>query len=863
MDTRARMMIVVLGLGLAMAVLMVGGADCGTDEGNNGGDTPAAAAISGGGGNSGAVISDGAAAWRWSLEQLPGAADFGERLAGYYQPVEVEVDAQAQGYELPLDWQRVNNPEVLEQMFSQQNAERITELIRRNGFAVAAAGTCDDVKEFYEQCQEMGVPIFVTSDSLLHLYHIQFDETLREIEERIFVDDIRTISEAIQRRAMQLYETTQGDAQEAARLLVGYTAVANRLLWSVDYREEAETLLEDLQGQQRVNMGVLMSLNEDFRIQLEQWAGGIDQLMGRDGADELRQILRDYLQQIPSEEDLLEEHVPEMVREDVAAELTMIAEHEGFGASALFGYDEDYSQYVPRGHYTRSRVLQQYFKAMMWYGRMTFLAPDEDAPDAQRRRIQTMAAAMLAGMMEQQIGDMQPGDRAVDVRTVADVWDRVYVVTAYYVGLADDLTPYEYRSALREVFDGEMTVADLTAPGNLEALGAVLARMRMPAIYSGLGNTAAGPASESDEGDLEATLTATQGLRLMGQRYVPDSYIMGRLVYPTIGEYGGEGAVFTMAATDGGMIRAFPRGLDVWAVLGSDRAWHWLRELGDDVYENYYAKMTELQEEFSTISQADWNRNMYWSWLYALQGLLQDYGQGYPRFMQTNAWRDKQMSAVLASWAQLRHDTILYAKQSYTMRATGMPMPGRMVEGYVEPVPEFYARLLALTRMTIAGLDDMGCLIDEARQRLARLETIVERLIDISQRELANEMLSEDDYAFIRHFGDALSGAVAGLEEGMETTIVADVHTDTNSGQVLEEGTGYLHPMVVVYAMPDGGLVAGVGPVLSHYEFKQPMGDRLTDEAWRLMLESGTGPDLPEWVWGFTVGGVSPPSIPH
>ncbi|MGL1562999.1 DUF3160 domain-containing protein, partial [Vibrio parahaemolyticus] len=50
-----------------------------------------------------------------------------------------------------------------------------------------------------------------------------------------------------------------------------------------------------------------------------------------------------------------------------------------------------------------------------------------------------------------------------------------------------------------------------------------------------------------------------------------------------------------------------------------------------------------------------------------------------------------------ASWAQLRHDTILYAKQSYTMTkersAVNRPRP---VQGYVEPVPEFYARLLTL-----------------------------------------------------------------------------------------------------------------------------------------------------------------------
>ncbi len=38
---------------------------------------------------------------------------------------------------------------------------------------------------------------------------------------------------------------------------------------------------------------------------------------------------------------------------------------------------EDYRQYNPRGHYTRSEDLKMYFKAMMWYGRLTFRLNDD------------------------------------------------------------------------------------------------------------------------------------------------------------------------------------------------------------------------------------------------------------------------------------------------------------------------------------------------------------------------------------------------------------------------------------------------------------------------------------------------------
>jgi len=36
-------------------------------------------------------------------------------------------------------------------------------------------------------------------------------------------------------------------------------------------------------------------------------------------------------------------------------------------------------------------------------------------------------------------------------------------------------------------------------------------------------------------------------------------------------------------------------------------------------------------------------------------------------------------------------------------------------------------------------------------------------------------------------------------------------------------------------------------PVLSYYEFKHPMSNRLTDEAWRELLDSPKKPERPRW----------------
>jgi hypothetical protein len=126
----------------------------------------------------------------------------------------------------------------------------------------------------------------------------------------------------------------------------------------------------------------------------------------------------------------------------------------------------------------------------------------------------------------------------------------------------------------------------------------------------------------------------------------------------------------------------------------------------------------------------------------------------------------------------------------------------------------------------------------------------------MSEKELANEELTEADYEFIKNFGEELNAVISEVDEKAKTTtIIADVHTDGNTGQVLEEGVGYVDLVVVAYEVPDGRILIGAGPVMSYYEFKQPMQERLTDEKWREML--GSEPqERPKWCSSFCVSSL-------
>ncbi len=76
---------------------------------------------------------------------------------------------------------------------------------------------------------------------------------------------------------------------------------------------------------------------------------------------------------------------------------------KGSTLSPIFKYQEDYSQYVPRGHYTHSEILKNYFKAFMWHGRMSMLLKGKliEAEDPEKEaRIQTIQASLITSKLK-------------------------------------------------------------------------------------------------------------------------------------------------------------------------------------------------------------------------------------------------------------------------------------------------------------------------------------------------------------------------------------------------------------------------------------------------------------------------------
>jgi hypothetical protein len=143
---------------------------------------------------------------------------------------------------------------------------------------------------------------------------------------------------------------------------------------------------------------------------------------------------------------------------------------------------------------------------------------------------------------------------------------------------------------------------------------------------------------------------------------------------------------------------------------------------------------------------------------------------------------------------------------------------------------------------------------------LQSLELLLTQLTTIAQKELAGTALTQDEGDVILFYGgllESLTLAAADKEdvegrpilEDQEAAVVADVATDP-TGQVLEEGVGRIFEIYVVVDI-DGQPVMTKGGVFSYYEFPWPMDNRLTDEAWKEMLNQGQAPEPPFWTASF------------
>jgi hypothetical protein len=479
----------------------------------------------------------------------------------------------------------------------------------------------------------------------------------------------------------------------------------------------------------------------------------------------------------------------------------------------------DFSQFKPRGHYTQSAQLKAYFQAMMWLSRADL------AFDLRRK---TAAGKSFARTKQ---GALILWDCLVNSGTYAD-WIKMNAYIEYMVGQSDGLNA-----------KGMGVVAEAMG---IKKLPDALAAFSEARFDSALASTGLGVQAILSQAKLYDSLSPSLDLSpvfsFMPQRFILDSYTFSQVVYPL---------------TDALM----PSGLHAAFALGDNSV------LLDTAFSETHVPgaMGAQRALYDAISPEGWQSNLYMSWLGFLRKLNGAEGNTHvsPVF-RTRAWREKMRNTQLASWAQLRHNTILYAKQSYTGGSI-CTYP----KAYVEPYPDFFAAVAAYAH-------NGGSLFKTARPQVAgyfaKLEEISGKLADIA-RNTAQGLSPTDAQAewlktalvghppavpmcgavktFDGWYFDLLYRRPMDVATRQDWTI-ADVHThpkdEAAPDMVLEVGTGGIR-LAAVAVQEDSCVTMYVGPVSSYYEIMHKNDlVRMNDDEWLKSFEgAATRPSQPAW----------------
>ncbi len=487
--------------------------------------------------------------------------------------------------------------------------------------------------------------------------------------------------------------------------------------------------------------------------------------------------------------------IPSEVESMVNTELANIVA-ETQASSAILEYQENFAQYKVRGHYTGNETLESYFQALMYSGRMGYLI-SESAVE------QTLMTLLLCS--------------SFDNSSLQDLWFQIYEPTTFYVGQTLDLTPFEMYNIWVSFGSPQ---SDQLANNTLVEETISFARNYAIERENILNVESIFPSPERP-------IT----FKIMGQRLTPDYYTFQNLLHPIVDS------------------RNFPQTLDFFSVLGSIRA-EGLLQSENDTYPYYGEQILNLRDEFGSLDSEVWVQNLYWMWIYTLFPLLQTPSEGYPGFMLNHAWINKELMTTLGSFAELKHDSLLYGYSGYVSPAV---FPDY---GYVEPYPEIYGRLVSMLEMLKDGLDARGLISARLKDRIERCLEVFEYLTDISIKILNNEELTSDDLQDILYTGKRLYEIVVDMIPGSSyvdssltpMAVIADISTDDLvTGHTKEIAVGNPLVIYVIVQDYDGNLYLTKGGTYSYYEFTVPKNEIMNDEEWRMLLESDP-PEMPDWI---------------
>lgn len=614
---------------------------------------------------------------------------------------DIDIETNVKPYEVPKNYKMIHG--FAQDEYSKSYNEHIMQNIINDGFFINYE-KFEQPFSLYEMNQYTFGNSFITTDSIVHLYHIIYLGMMEEMEQNSLKQKFIALSKNCLDNAINDYKEAKGDDKN---LTLRNSAL---FLCALDLLEA------------------------------------------------------DYDGEVPSE-----------VRDLADKELENI-KAEGNAVSNITGEEIDYSQFKARGNYTKNENLKKYFKVNMLYSQelVHLENPDESINLEALKQAILISRTMLKD------------------ETSFKLWQDIYKPISFLVENTEDTTPIDiYKS-----------ISTATKENTIEA---VLADNVVNAVADEIKNKE-NPKIKPDSGKVFAFLP---------QRAVVDNTWLQNLV-----------------DTRPQSQRPVVSGVDLMALLGNSLAERLTLTNEDNLkWDEFKEKYEETKAMVDARTDKEEKANIYRTWLWVLKAFNNEYGEGYPDFMKSEKWQYKDLNTALASWAQLKHDTILYAKEFGAEMGGYDPVE---VKHYVEPNVNLYRRVKYLVGLTMDADEKYSLLNETQRDRLKDFDNMLEFLIKVSLEELKDETTSDEDNERLSVIGGEMENIFMAFNDGggdfeiaprdRDTANVADIQmigsnvVNKPAGSFLEVGSGRFSTMYVIYRL-DNKYYIGRGPVMNYYEF--------------------------------------------
>lgn len=519
--------------------------------------------------------------------------------------------------------------------------------------------------------------------------------------------------------------------------------------------------------------------------------------------------------------------------------------------TCIFGSQRqiDFSLFKPRGHYTKSKQLERYFQALTWLGTVDFrIAGGENAEED---LYQLQCALVLVHAMRE----------AHQIESIASLDELISSLVGDGGLGSDSLTP----SQLSFIVPTEQgNLLEFYFPNGVADVDR-LKTLQQEIVSKGLGKQLINGHARIEDSHQQTTPTALpMSFAVFGQQFVWSAFIFTRLVYDQI--------VFKQEKVP----RRVPSAVEVaFALFGNDAASEEIarrmraQECDDKTFTKhrdglpYASNLMALREsvERSFGQNRVKEKSVSTLWVEALRELSKPAANVASTF-QSQEWKLRLMNTQIASYTQLRHDTVLYAKQSVTMGTRC-----EYADGFVDPYPEFWSRMQELATKTadiVEGSVGMSSK-DDTRSSWQRNSAYFFRMFAVSMKTLEeisrlqskDDPLTEDQVDFLKtvmeeRFGSGGSRYLGWYprlfytrreDSGKRDVLAVDVHTDIPSiehqdpGSVLHWGVGDVD--LGLFSVNN---VLYAGPVFSSYEFLRPINERWTDQEFEANIDSVPSP---------------------